>query len=202
MATMEILSETNEKGVLEQRFDLKVGSEVVPGIRWRPAGGSAARPTVLIGHGGTQHKRIANVLGLARRLVRHHGYGAVALDAPGHGERIRDPEAAERRRQSLETRLAAGVNAEPRAFTAEEASEWAERTTRGGAEWPALLDELDAEGGAAPYGYWGLSMGTAIGLPASWAWPDWGTCPEGTTSNGRPGPCRSPSCSCSSGTTS
>src|SRR5271170_5495917 len=88
---MEILSEKSEKGVVEQRFDLKVGTEVIPGIRWLHDGrDTGPRATILIGHGGTQHKRVPNVLGLARRFVRHLGYAAVALDAPGHGDRVTD----------------------------------------------------------------------------------------------------------------
>jgi pimeloyl-ACP methyl ester carboxylesterase len=166
MAAMEIRSEQSEKGVVEQRFDLKVGTEVVPGIRWLPdAPGPGARGTILIGHGGTQHKRVPNVLGLARRFVRHLGYTAIALDAPGHGDRVTDPDAAERHRSSLQARIAAGPASAPRTFDPEEASAWVERTSRGVAEWRALLDDLDTQGGAGPYGYWGVSMGTAIGLP-------------------------------------
>ena len=160
-----LLSETVEKGVVEQRFDLKVGEEVVPGIRWSPEGTSESRPTVLIGHGGTQHKRVPNVLTLARRLVRHLGYSAVALDAPGHGERVTDPEAAERRRQALQARIAGGRVEGQGSFRPDEAKEWVERTVQGVGEWKALLDDLDASGASSRYGYWGLSMGTAIGLP-------------------------------------
>lgn len=162
---MEILSETSEQGVVEQRFDLQAGGETVPGIRWHPEGGTGPRPTVLIGHGGTQHKRTANVLSLARRFVRHLGYGAVALDAPGHGERAADPNDGERRRQAIEALVAErrkGIVREP---DPEEAKAWVDRTTNGMAEWRALLDELDGEGTSATYGYWGVSMGTAIGLP-------------------------------------
>ena len=162
---MDVISEQVEMAVVEQRFDLKVGGEVVPGIRWRPEGALGPRPTVLIGHGGTQHKRTPNVLGLARRFVRHLGYAAVALDAPGHGERVTDPEAAERRRQALQERIAAGPGNEERPFSPDEASEWVDRTTKGVAEWKALLDDLDAEQEGNRYGYWGVSMGTAIGLP-------------------------------------
>ncbi len=165
MAAMEILSEKSEKGVVEQRFDLKVGTEVVPGIRWLPDVARGARATILIGHGGTQHKRVPNVLGLARGFVRHLGYSAVALDAPGHGDRVTNPDTAERRRLALEARISGGAGSAPRTFTPEDASEWAERTTRGVAEWRALLDDLAAQGDTGPYGYWGVSMGTAIGLP-------------------------------------
>ncbi len=63
---MEILDETCEKGVIERRFNLTVNGEIVPGIHWLPEAASAPHPTVLIGHGGTQHKRVPNVLGLAR----------------------------------------------------------------------------------------------------------------------------------------
>ncbi len=162
---MEILSEKEEQGVVEQRFDLQVDGETVPGIRWCPEGAKVPRPTILIGHGGTQHKRVPNVLGLARRLVRHLGYSAVALDAPGHGERSADPEEAERRRQAIQARIAAGPGAGGVALGPEEAREWVERTTKGIAEWHALLDSLDEQGEGPRYGYWGVSMGTAIGLP-------------------------------------
>jgi len=91
---VDVLGEKVEQGVVEQRFDLRVDGDTVPGIRWNPEGATGPRPTILIGHGGTQHKRVPNVLGLARRFVRHLGYSAVALDAPGHGNRITDPELA------------------------------------------------------------------------------------------------------------
>jgi pimeloyl-ACP methyl ester carboxylesterase len=162
---VEILSEESEQGVVEQRFDLRVGGEIVPGIRWRPEGVDGSRPTILIGHGGTQHKRVPNVLGLARRFVRHLGYTAVALDAPGHGERAVDPQAGERRRQAIQARIAARKKGEAVELDADEAKEWVDRTTKGISEWCALLDSLDAEAGGATYGYWGVSMGTAIGLP-------------------------------------
>jgi alpha-beta hydrolase superfamily lysophospholipase len=162
---MQIVSEKVERGVVEQRFDLNAGTEVVPGIRWSPEGTKGPRPTILVGHGGTQHKRAPYVLTLARRLVRHLGYSAVALDAPGHGERVTDPEAAERRRQAFEARRAAGPGAGAPVFDPEEVREWVERNTRGVAEWKALVDELDTENSGSRYGYWGVSMGTLIGLP-------------------------------------
>jgi dienelactone hydrolase len=162
---VEILSEKTENGVVEQRFDLHVDGETVPGLRWCPERADAPRPTILIGHGGTQHKRVPNVLGLARRFVRHLGYVAVALDAPGHGERVTDPAQAERRRRAIEARIAAGPDAGGISLRPEEAKEWVERTTKGIAEWHALLDRLDEQGEGPQYGYWGVSMGTLIGLP-------------------------------------
>ena len=107
---MDVLSEKVEQGVVEQRFGLQVDGQTVPGIRWYPEGAKVPRPTILIGHGGTQHKRVPNLLGLARRFVRHLGNSAVALDAPGHGERA-DFETVERRRQAIQARIEAGPGA-------------------------------------------------------------------------------------------
>lgn len=165
---MDIIGEVNEKGVVEQRFDLEVGSEVVPGILWRPADAIAeARPTILIGHGGTQHKRVPNVLGLARRFVRHLGFAAVAIDAPGHGDRVTEEnaQAAAEARRNLEQRIAAGATGRPFEIPPEQAKAWVARTRGGVAEWKALMDDLPSVGLTGPYGYWGVSMGTAIGLP-------------------------------------
>ena len=157
------MGETTEQGVTERRFDLEVDGQVVPGIEWVPEGaGGSALPTVLIGHGGTQHKRVPNVLSLGRRLVRHLGYRAVAIDAPGHGDRVTDPGAAEQARKRLEGAIASGKGM---VLTAEDAKAWAERTRRGVAEWKAVTDHFEplVEGGRL--GYWGVSMGTMIGLP-------------------------------------
>ena len=93
--TLEIIAEVCERGVVERRVALKVeAGETVPGIVWLLETATGPRPTVILGHGGVVHKRAPEVLGLARRLVRHRGYAAVALDAPEHGERVTDKEAA------------------------------------------------------------------------------------------------------------
>jgi pimeloyl-ACP methyl ester carboxylesterase len=166
---VELVSETTEHGVTERAFELKVDGELVPGILWSPADSAGPRPTVLIGHGGTQHKRVPNVLALARRLVRHLGYAAVSLDAPGHGERITDPAAAQRAAQGLQERMADGRGGARGSFelSPEEARAWAQRTTTHVREWSALLDDLAGTPDLAdgPFGYWGVSMGTIIGLP-------------------------------------
>jgi len=164
---MDIISESNEKGVIERRFDLSVEGETVPGIIWTPEHTAGPVPLVLIGHGGTQHKRVPNVLGLARRFVRHAGYAAVAIDAPGHGERVTDEAAAIQVRRAIERRIAAGPGEDVVEISPEQARQWVERTTRGVQEWKQTIDALEAEEGLVDgrIGYWGLSMGTAIGLP-------------------------------------
>jgi dienelactone hydrolase len=153
---MEFLSIKTERGVTERRFDLKVGDESVPGILWTPEGASGNRPLVLLGHGGTQHKRVENVLALARTLVRHQGYAAVAIDAPGHGDRG-NAEAMARLRERIVSKQ----------FTPEQRRDMESRHALGAVEWKATLDAMERlpEIGQGAVGYWGLSMGTFIGVP-------------------------------------
>lgn len=142
------------RGVTERRFDLEVAGEVVPGIVWTPEDAHAPRPLVLLGHGGSQHKRSPNILALARRLVRHLGYAAAAIDAPEHGDRV--PGGTELTLDDVRGRMAQRSLEEAQAIS---------RSAR--QEWAATLDALQGiEGiGEGPVGYWGLSMGTIIGLP-------------------------------------
>ena len=142
------------RGVTERRFDLPVADEVVPGLLWTPEDAQASRPLVLLGHGGSQHKRAPNILALARRIVRHLGFAAAAIDGPMHGDRTEG---------GTELTLA-DVNAR----LADRSPEEARAMFRGAREeWKAALDALQkVEGvGEGPVGYWGLSMGTIIGLP-------------------------------------
>jgi len=159
---MDFSSEQSERGVTERRFDLAVGEAVVPGLIWTPEGATGARPLVLLGHGGTQHKRIDNVLALARRLVRHHGYAAVAIDAPDHGDRV-TPEEAERARRSLRPNPTGPL----RGLSPERLRRMNERTAQAALEWKAVLDAVEVLPGIerGPVGYWGVSMGTIFGVP-------------------------------------
>jgi pimeloyl-ACP methyl ester carboxylesterase len=148
------------KGVVERRFDVKCENRLVPGLLWTPEGATGSRPLVLIGHGGSGHKRMEYVLSLARRLVRHRGWAACAIDGPGHGDR-----------QDATWTAPAGSGAGiPSEFLTSIAA-GAESMT---ADWMATLAalrELD-EVGDGPLGYWGLSMGTMLGVPFVAATPD------------------------------
>jgi dienelactone hydrolase len=142
------------RGVTERRFDLSVAGDVVPGILWTPEDAHAPRPLVLLGHGGSQHKRAPNILALARRLVRHLGYAAAAIDGPMHGDRIEGGHDL-----TLDDIRARTANQSP--------EEQRDVYRRARNEWKATLDALQQlEGiGEGPVGYWGLSMGTILGLP-------------------------------------
>lgn len=138
-------------GVVERRFDVTSEGRVVPGLFWTPEAAEGARPLILIGHGGTQHKGSDYVRTLARRLARQHGFASAAIDGPVHGDRSPvDPEDAEQLRRAFRKVLA-------RLETIDEMV----------ADWKAALDALLEQGDPAlgPIGYWGLSMGTIYGLP-------------------------------------
>ena len=161
---MDTIEESEEGGVVERRFDLHALEATVPGIHWLPAGRTGRYPTVCIGHGGFQHKRVPNVLELARQLVANLGVGVVALDAPEHGDRVSDPDAMAR---ALAAATRPDAGARRRRLDERAVAAMAQRTKLHIAEWRALLDELQRheQWADGPFGWWGVSMGTSHGLP-------------------------------------
>jgi dienelactone hydrolase len=151
-------NETTDRGVTERDFSLTVAGQLVPGVAWSPEG-KLSWPTILLGHGGTQHKRTAGVQSLARRLVRNMGYGAVAIDAPDHGDRRTEPQEEKFEPEEMR-RIAASL-------TPKQARVLEDRDSAAAAEWRATVEALQASPGFSdgPFGYWGVSMGTTIGLP-------------------------------------
>jgi dienelactone hydrolase len=140
------------KGVAERRFDVLRGTRTIPGLLWTPEDAQPAPALVLLGHGGKGDKRQGYILAMARRLVRHHGFAAAAIDGPVHGERRDD------------------VTTDGDTDEAKFARIWRDDPTITDeivADWRAVLDALQSPTvlGSAPVGYWGLSMGTILGLP-------------------------------------
>jgi dienelactone hydrolase len=149
---LEVLEDVETKGVRERRFDVRRGSRVVPGLLWTPPQAEGPRPLVLIGHGAAGSKREDYVVALGRRLVRHLGYATAAIDGPVHGDRRN------------------GSDGGPDAPLLEFAQAWStnpDLTDDMVGDWRAALDALqeDPDVGKGAVGYWGLSMGTILGLP-------------------------------------
>lgn len=134
-------------GVREQPFTVGRRGDTIPGIIWTPEDTSQPVPLVLMGHGGHSEKRNAAGLAMARKLVRHHGLAVAAIDAIDHGER--GPIQGENHPAYVD------LWKKPDTF---------DRMT---ADWRAVLDALIALPGidGARVGYWGLSMGTMLGVP-------------------------------------
>jgi pimeloyl-ACP methyl ester carboxylesterase len=159
---MHCTAEHTEKDVTERDFELEVAGDRVPGVLWAPADATGPRPLVLMGHGGTQHKRVDTHVARARHYVRALGFAVAAIDAPQHGDRVTPEEAAEFAKRIRE-RVVQGSE-----MGAEVARLMVERARKAVAEWQATLDalqEMDIIGKDGPVGYWGVSMGTAFGVP-------------------------------------
>jgi pimeloyl-ACP methyl ester carboxylesterase len=161
---MRFTSETTSNGVSERLFTL----DHIPGVLWSPAGAVGSRPLVLLGHGGGQHKKAPGLVARARRYVTACGFAVAAIDAPGHGDRPRT-EQDERFVAGITERMAAGEPVGPQI-----ARYNAELAARAVPEWQATLDalqEVDCVGAGGPVGYWGVSLGSAIGVPLAAAEP-------------------------------
>ena len=138
-----------ERGVTERRFDLVRDVGIVPGILWLPAQPQLPLPLLLMGHGGSGHKRADRQLGLGRWFAGEAQIAAVAIDGPYHGDRVAEPVDS---RQYQDRMAAIGVDT----VTDSMVEDW----------WAVLdaltdLDTIDANRVA----YLGFSMGTRFGLP-------------------------------------
>lgn len=116
-----------------------------------PEESPAPIPLVLMGHGGQSEKRNELGLGLARKFVRRHGIAVAAIDATDHGER--GP-----------IRVTEDPAGHPTYIDLWKRTDTFDRMI---SDWKATLDALLASGHFQPQrvAYWGLSMGTMLGLP-------------------------------------
>lgn len=146
---MEWGSSVTNKGVTERDFTVSCNDRTVPGVLWFPENAHSSTPLVLMGHGGSGHKREAHLIGLARRFVRHDGIAVTTIDGPVHGDRkpegMDNESVVEKRRRFIGDQVADSMVE----------------------DWKATLDALQKlpEIGIGRVGYWGLSMGTMFGLP-------------------------------------
>jgi len=162
---VEFTRERTADGVTERLFDLSVNGQRVPAVIWAPEAAQGPRPLVLMGHGGSQHKKIGSLAARARIYARKFGYATLAIDAPGHGDRISREQAA-KLAQEVGARVTGAAGATP--FSPEMARAMAQRAEQAVPEWKAALDavqSIDFVGRHERVGYWGVSMGTGIGVP-------------------------------------
>ncbi len=163
---MKFTDERVEEGdVRRYSFSVTTAAEAVPAVLWVPNGVTGPRPLVLMGHGGSQHKKTPGIVARARQYAKRLGYATLAIDAPGHGDRISRERAA-----AIAHQVGARVRGETKGpiFDAERLRQMAERTRQAVPEWNAALAavrELAFVGTTERVGYWGVSMGTAIGVP-------------------------------------
>jgi hypothetical protein len=165
MNSLQYIAESSSNGMLERDFTVNA----VPGVLWSPATDPVDRaPLILMAHGGGNHKKHPAMSGRAQRVVTGCGLHVAVLDAPGHGDRERtaydDAEIAE-----LFRARAAGEPEGP--IVVRYNARLAELAVP---EYQAALDalqELPEIGTDGPVGFWGINLGTAIGVPLAAAEP-------------------------------
>jgi dienelactone hydrolase len=136
-------------GVTERRFDIKRELSTIPGNLWTPTHQTHPVPLVLIGHGGSGHKRAERQLLLAQHFAGVANTAAVAIDGPFHGERVTTPLEPHQYQEMI---TAMGVD----------------KVIDGMIDdWRATLNAVSQLDMINPdrVAYLGLSMGTRFGLP-------------------------------------
>lgn len=155
---MKFLEASHADEILERPFRLGA----VPGVLWTRAQPGQRRALVLMAHGGGQHKGAPAVTARARRYLKELDAAIVAIDAPGHGDRERGgrdtlfiEQLTQARRDGTPVGdLIEGYNADVAARALPEFSEVL-----------TAVQALDEIGADVRIGFWGLSLGAAIGLP-------------------------------------
>jgi len=134
-------------GVRERAFVVERQGQSIPGVLWQPSAQSGPRPLILMGHGGSAHKRNDRMTMLGRMFAVEYGWCAAAIDGPVHGDRGPVTDASHPAYRQMWQRqgiVQCMID-----------------------DWRATLDVLSsmAEIDASRVGYWGVSMGTMFGLP-------------------------------------
>lgn len=135
------------EGMVERSFTVARAGGAIPGIIWKSSQITRPAPLVLLGHGGSGHKRNERMVMLSQMFCEVCGWNAAAIDGPVHGDRGPVTNATDPKYASM----------------------W-QRTDPVGdmiADWKTVLDALLTLGqvDAEKIGYWGVSMGTMFGLP-------------------------------------
>jgi cephalosporin-C deacetylase-like acetyl esterase len=151
-------------------FFTQVGDRQVPASIWWPKASNTPSPVILVGHGGSGHKRSQLVLDLVQALIPHQ-MAVVAIDGPVHGARRATFSDGPVVRQEFRDLWATGQSVDPMI-----------------ADWQSCIDHICQMPhiNAQQIAWYGISMGTAYGIPLlaidarikAAALGMWGTCRE------------------------
>jgi dienelactone hydrolase len=147
---VEWLGHATGDGVVERSFLLNRRPGAVPGVLWSPET-PARPPAVLLGHGGSGHKRSDRHLRMGRWLASTAGLAAVAIDGPYHGDRVPSQLAPAIYQQLIADE---GIHR----VTARMTEDWME--TASALAVHDLINDADVS-------VFGMSMGARFGLPVA-----------------------------------
>ncbi len=150
MSMQQALQKAARLPARQEIFTLAVQGRKVPAVLWTPLGATGPRPLVLVGHGGSGHKLSDLVLDVAQPLLEQHRIAVAAIDGPVHGERRAVFDSGIGVRQDFRDLWSSGESVDPMI-----------------ADWRAVLDHILEHPGidAKSIAWYGISMGTAYGLP-------------------------------------
>jgi cephalosporin-C deacetylase-like acetyl esterase len=131
-------------------FFTQIQTRKVPASIWLPTEAEVPRPVVLVGHGGSGHKRSQLVLDIVQELIQKHQIAVVAIDGPVHGARrdvFMDGTVV---RQEFRDLWSTGLSVDPMV------EDW-----KSCIDYITQLPEIDSQ----RIGWYGISMGSAYGIP-------------------------------------
>ena len=146
---MNVASDTG--AATTRDFLLHHNEGCVPGAVWLPVD-VPPKALILVGHGGSRHKRELTTLTFIKEAVERRGFAVAAIDGPLHGarrgNRSLDPSKVQKEFLDLWQSPGNGISGM--------CVDWEASLT-------TVLSEINIPD--LPVGYFGLSMGTAYGLP-------------------------------------
>lgn len=162
---------TQENNFETYDFYTESQSRKVPASIWLPKASSEPVPVVLVGHGGSGHKRSGLVEDIAHALIKQYQIAVVAIDGPVHGSRREVFSDGPLVRQEFRDLWATGLSIDPMI-----------------ADWQSCIDYVCQlpQINADRIAWYGISMGTAYGIPLlgnekrikAASLGMWGTCRE------------------------
>jgi cephalosporin-C deacetylase-like acetyl esterase len=159
------------KQVVTKDFFTHTQGREVPASIWMPQQTTRPLPLILVGHGGSGHKRSQLVQDVANALLENFEVAVVAIDGPVHGSRREVFNDGPLVRQEFRDLWSSGMSVDPMVD-----------------DWMSCIDYLCQmpEIDATKISWYGISMGTAYGIPLvardqrikAAALGMWGTCRE------------------------
>lgn len=153
-ASLALGEARSTKGITRRSLSLRIGRDLVTGNLWQSESSETRSVSLALLAHGASHASDANYIdSLARAVVAREGVVAISLDAPRHGKRRRSP-------------FAPSPIVMAR-FIVDWSRRGAELTEQYVTEWRTLLDCAE-EALARPVrnvAWWGVSLGTILGLP-------------------------------------